>query len=152
MRKLVFLGLMVVAWAAVAEQPVDLKIVDGACTGKSHIARGPIGEDLTKNRAKFKCDSAVVSFFDHENKHIMIQFAQKKSKDSKHILGFSGYMRDDGVNMDVHRVYIEGSEKSVEEGYCKLFFKSSDLYSIACGAPIDEVNNRTVPVVVFDAK
>ena len=128
----------------------DIQVVKGECESQSHIAEGNIGENLTKRRSRFYCDSAVISFFDPKKEHIMVQFAESKSHNNNQ-LGFSGLMEADGQIMDVKTVYLGERRVRVSEGNCKFFFKNKELNGIACGAPVDEEGRRTVPVVNFAA-
>jgi hypothetical protein len=128
----------------------DLTIVKGQCAPESHIAEGAIGEDLTKRHSRFFCDSAVLTFFSDDPKHVMVQFADSKSHHARQI-GYAGMM-DDEVMMNVRNVYLEtGRPTPVAEGYCKFFFKEKNISGIACGAKVDEAGRRTVPVVSFNA-
>ncbi len=80
----------------------------------------------------------------------MVQFAEAQS----HIniqLGFAGLLSEDGQILNVSSVYVGNKRSQVSEGYCKFFFKKKTMSSIACGAPIDEGDRRTVPVVTFKA-
>ena len=128
----------------------DMQIVKGQCGKESHIAEGNIGEDLTKRQSRFYCDSAVISFFDHKNEHVMVQFAESKSHNNTQ-LGFAGFMNEDGQIMDVNTVYLGDKQVQVSAGNCKFFFKNKHMDSIGCAAPIDEGSRRTVPVVGFTA-
>ncbi len=134
-----------------SEEPTDIKTIKGECLEQSHISEGKIGEDLTKRQSRFFCDAAVMAFFDHSNQHIMIQFTESKSHTNT-ILGYAGYMDTDGQILNVNKVYIGNTAYPVEEGFCKLFFKKKHIDSMSCGAPVDEGDRRTVPVVVFQAK
>ena len=127
-----------------------MRVVKGKCGKGSHIAEGQIGEDLTKRQSRFFCDSAVINFFDNKNRHIMVQFLESQSH-SNMLLGFSGIMQDDGQILNVNRVYLGNKKVEVSEGHCKFFFKKKHMSGIACGAPVDEGDRRTVPVVEFNA-
>ena len=87
----------------------DIQIVKGECENTSHIAEGQIGDDLTKRQSRFFCDSAVMTFFDNGNRHIMVQFVESKSVNNMQ-LGFSGLMEDDGRTLNVTSVYL-GNKK-----------------------------------------
>lgn len=129
----------------------DVQIVKGICTAQSHIAEGNIGEDLTKRRSRFYCDSAVISFFDNDSKHIMIQFAESASHHSQPI-GFAGLMESNGLILDVQNVYLQtGQPIPATDGACKFFFKNKHMTAVTCGSKIDEEGCRTVPVIVFEA-
>ena len=126
-----------------ADPPTDIQIVDGACDPASHTAEGPIGADLTKRRSKFYCDSAVITFFDNYNSHILIQFSQKESHHSQ-ILGFGGIVDSEGVTMQVDHVYFSpGHATTVSDGWCKFFFKGRHMSEIFCGIKVDE---RLIPL------
>lgn len=132
----------------------DTKLIKGQCGPESHIAEGPIGQDLTKLQSRFFCDAAVVTVFSDDPKHVMIQFADSKSHHARQI-GYAGVMEDEQI-LNVHGVYLEpGRSTPVVEGYCKLFFEAKGfektISSIACGAKIDEADRRTVPVITFKA-
>jgi hypothetical protein len=78
LKRAVFFGVALAALRASAPSNAvadDLTVVKGQCTPESHIAEGAIGEDLTKRQSRFFCDSAVVSVFSDNPKHVMIQFA-----------------------------------------------------------------------------
>jgi hypothetical protein len=131
----------------------DHRILKGQCASGSHIAEGAIDEDLTKHQSRFFCDSAIVSVFSDNPKHVMVLFADSKSNHARQI-GYAGMMEDEEI-MNVRSVYLEsGKATPVAEGYCKFFFKETSMEknvsSIACGAKIDEADRRTVPIVVFD--
>lgn len=125
-------------------------MVKGKCTAKSHISEGPIGSDLTKRQSRFFCDTAIIAFFDNTNSHVMVTFVESKSHTNKQ-LGFSGLMDSDGQILNVENVYIGQDNHPVDQGHCKFFFKKRKLDGIACGAPIDQGERRTVPVVIFNA-
>ena len=128
----------------------DLTILKGRCAPESHIAEGAIGEDLTKRRSSFFCDSVVISVFSDNPKHVMIQFADSKSNHARQI-GYAGMM-DNGEIMNVYNVYLEPGEPiPVADGACKFFFMKQDISGIACGAKIDQLGRRIVPIVTFDA-
>lgn len=125
------------------------QVLKGRCDSSSHIAEGPIGEDLTKRQSRFFCDAAVIASFSDDPRHRLIQFADSQSN-HKAPLGFGGLMQDAAI-MNVRSVYLEISNASVAaDGGCKFFFKDNKISGIACGAKIDEGNRRTVPVVAFD--
>ena len=134
-------------------QVKDIQIVNGKCASKSHIAEGKIGTDLTKRQSKFFCDSAVISFFDNGNRHIMIQFAESQSVTNSQ-LGFAGLMEDDGRTLDVTSVYLGGTKiqgSDLVDSVCKLDFQGKHMTQIFCGAAIDQQGRRTVPFVLFNA-
>jgi clan AA aspartic protease (TIGR02281 family) len=134
-----------------ASPVVDIKIVNGNCDLQSHIAEGIIGDDLTKRQSRFYCDSAVISFYDREDKHIMVQFVESKSHHGTQ-LGFSGLMENDGQMMDVRNVYLKSDKPiSVTGSHCKFFFKDKRMSGIFCGTKIDEEGRRTVASIIFDA-
>ena len=154
MKRAVFFGVALAAllWASAPSNAVadDLTVVKGQCTPESHIAEGAIGEDLTKRQSRFFCDSAVVSVFSDNPKHVMIQFADSKSNHARQI-GYAGMMEDEEI-MNVRSVYLEsGQPTPVADGNCKFFFSEKNISGIACGAKIDEAGRRTVPIVSFDA-
>jgi hypothetical protein len=128
----------------------DVHFIEGKCGKGSHIAEGRIGEDLTKRQSRFFCDYAVIAFFDNNNQHIMVQFSESQSHNNI-LLGFAGIMSEDGQILYVSRVYLGNKQIQVPEGYCKFFFKNKHMSGIACGAPVDEGDRRTVPVVEFHA-
>jgi len=128
----------------------DLQVVKGTCGKGSHISEGQIGEDLTKRQSRFFCDSAVIAFFDNNNQHIMVQFAESKSHNNIQV-GFAGIMSEDGQILNVNSVYLGSKQVQVSEGYCKFFFKNKHMSGIGCGAPVDEGDRRTVLVIEFNA-
>ena len=128
----------------------DVQVLKGKCGKGSHISEGRIGEDLTKRQSRFFCDSAVIGFFDNNNQHVMVQFAESQSHNNIQ-LGFAGIMSEDGQMLSVSNVYLGNKQVQVSEGYCKFFFKNKHMSGIACGAPVDEGDRRTVPVVEFNA-
>ena len=133
-----------------ASEITNLQAVKGKCEKASHIAEGAIGEDLTKRHSRFFCDSAVISSFDEDSRHIMVLFSESKSVNNMHI-GFAGFMEEDGQIMNVSRVYLGKKKIEVTEGHCKFFFKNRHMHSVSCGAPVDENGRRTVPIVSFTA-
>ena len=129
----------------------DVQVVTGQCTAQSHIAEGNIGDDLTKRHSRFYCDSAVITFLDNDDKHIIIHFAETKSHHEAQ-LGFAGVMEDDGQVMDVQRIYLQSDKPTpATAGNCKFFFENRHMSSIYCGAKIDENGRRTVASVEFNA-
>lgn len=129
----------------------DVRVVGGACDASSHTAEGPLGSDLTKRQSRFFCDSAVITFLDDHNSHVMIQFSQKESLHSP-ILGFAGRVEADGIMMTVDHVYLTpGQATTVSDGWCKFFFKNRQLSALMCGMKVDETGRRTTAVVVFNA-
>jgi hypothetical protein len=128
----------------------DIQIIKGKCEEQSHIAEGKMGEDLTKRRSRFFCDSAVITFFDNKNQRLMIQFAESQSHNNTQ-LGFAGTMESVGQILVINRVYLGNKQVQVRKGYCKFFFKNKHMNSIMCAAPVDEEDHRTVPFVVFTA-
>lgn len=151
MKKFLLSVLCLAAFPIFAANVTDIQMVKGKCAKQSHIAEGKIGSDLTKQRSRFFCDTAILTFFDNNDEHVMVTFVESKSHTRPHV-GFAGIMDDDGQIMDVHNVYIGTENYPVNEGHCKFFFKKKKMDGIACGAPIDQEDRRTVPVVVFDAK
>jgi len=153
LKRAVFFGVALATLRASAPSNAvadDLTVVKGQCTPGSHIAEGAIGEDLTKRQSRFFCDSAVVSVFSDNPKHVMIQFADSKSNHARQI-GYAGMMEDEEI-MNVRSVYLEsGQPTPVADGNCKFFFSKKNISGIACGAKIDEAGRRTVPIVSFDA-
>ena len=118
--------------AAMAQQPMDVTVVKGACQAGSNRAGSP-----------YSCDDAIFAFFDNANRHIMIQF-DKKGDDSIPLLGFAGTMEDDGVTLDVDRIYLEpGKPQAAEKSSCKLSFTKPasadaqvDITGIACSGQV----------------
>lgn len=150
MKKFLISILFFVTLPAISGEVNDIQIVKGKCTAQSHIAEGPINADLTKRQSRFFCDSVAITFFDESSSHIMLTFLDSKSHTSKHI-GYGGIMDSDGQFLNVKNVYLGENSYPVEEGICKVSFKKKQLDSIVCGAPIDQGQRRTVPVVVFEA-
>ena len=125
--------------------------VRGACGPKSHLARGPVGTDLTHSQTPFFCDAVVLNFFDAQNRHVMVNFAKKDA--TREILAFSGIMESDGALMNVQKVYFEpGKPTYVDVGACKLFFAKRHMMGIFCGGKIDADGQRTVANITFDAE
>jgi hypothetical protein len=131
--------------------PEDIKTVEGACQAQSATAEGGAIDDLRQNKSPFSCDSAVITFFDKENRHILIQFAQKGS-DQQRIVGYAGMMENDGQTLDVDHIYLEpGKPLTATDSACKLFFTQPRLTDIVCGGQIVEGARRTVATVIFKA-
>jgi hypothetical protein len=132
--------------------PTDLRVVDGTCDTRSHIAEGPVGSDLTKARKSFTCNSAVIAFLDNRNEHVMVQFGEKQSKTSA-LLGFAGWMSKDGDTLRLDHVYLPNSAapQLVDDGTCKFFFKDQHMSGIFCGAKTDKQGERIVESVIFNA-
>lgn len=145
--------LLAVLWIVSASSNAvanDTTIVRGQCAPESHIAEGAIGEDLSKRQSRFFCDSAVVTLFSDNARHVLINFAESKSVHARQI-GYAGMMEDQEI-LDVRSVYLEGdSATPVTDGACKFFFKDMSITSITCGAAVDKAGRRTVPVVSFNA-
>ncbi len=76
---LILLGLSAPAQSLPAPNPVE--VIQGMCKNPSHIARGPIGVDLSdaKYHLPYKCDFAVITYH-AERGTVMIQFAEKKRR------------------------------------------------------------------------
>jgi hypothetical protein len=129
----------------------DTTLVKGKCAPQSYIAEGAISEDLTKRQSRFFCDSAVVTSFSDNPRHVMVQFAEFKSTLVR-ILAYAGMM-DNPEIMTVSKVYLEpGKSSPVVDGHCKFFFKEKRISGIACGGMIiDESGRRIVPIVAFNA-
>jgi hypothetical protein len=137
--------------SAHAGPPPGLEVVKGTCRPSSHTAEGPLGADLTKRQSRFYCNSAVITFFDDYNGHVMIQFTEKESHNSP-ILGFAGKVENGGIIMDVNHIYfLRGKPTTASYGLCKFYFKNRHMSEIFCGAYVDETGRRTDAVVAFDA-
>jgi len=142
-------GFQMLAPAQIATN--DTQILQGACDASSHTAEGPLGADLTKRQSRFLCDSAVITFLDDHNSHLLIQFSEHAAVHAP-ILGFAGQVEADGIMMPVDHVYFEpGKAASVSDGWCKFFFEARHMTNIVCGVKADEAGRRTVAVVVFNA-
>lgn len=128
-------------------------ILTGACRDSSHTAEGPIGSDLTKRQSRFDCDSAILTLFGDNTSHVMIQFAQKASRNTR-ILGFAGQVEADGIMVQVDHAYFQrGQATVVDDGWCKLFKDDKDqqITDITCGMKRDKAGRRTTAVVEFHA-
>lgn len=124
--------------------------VRGTCDEKSHIAVGPVGADLAQHRRPFRCDAAVIVFFDNQNHHVMINFAEKSA--TNQIIAFSGIMDAAGEAMTVQRTYFEpGKPTYLDDAACKFFFSKRHMTGIFCGGKIDADGQRTVASIVFNA-
>lgn len=130
--------------------------VTGQCTKESHTAEGIIGDDLTKHQTRFYCDTVIVTFLDHYNKHIRVQFFDSKSR--RRELGFAGVMEDDGQIMDVVLIYLQPLNSTpATEGACQFVFEKPSmletlhLKSLFCGAKIDKAGRRSVQIIAFEA-
>ena len=126
-------------------------IVKGNCEATSHIAEGKLGDDLTKRRSQFYCDSAVISYFDSEYNHVMVQFSDSQSVTNQ-LLGYAGYMDEKKEILTVEKVYIANKPYKATDVACKFFFKNKHMSNIVCGGAIDIGDRRTVPVVIFTLK
>ena len=143
-----FVALMI--FVTVAEA-ADTQIIKGRCTAQSHVAEGRIQDDLTKRQSRFFCDAAVITVFDNNPNHVMVQFADSKSHHGRQI-GFARIMESDGQILNVANVYLEPATPTPAiSGFCKFFFEGKHMHSIACGARIEEGDRATVPVVTFEA-
>ena len=124
--------------------------VRGSCSNKSHIAKGAVGTDITRNQVVFNCDAAVFVTFDQRNVHTMITFAQKATTTG--VISFAGLMDARTNTMSVSKVYFDaGKPTYVDDGACKLFFSGRHMTGIFCGGKIDADGERTVVSIVFDA-
>lgn len=124
--------------------------VRGSCTAASHIARGPVGANLTNHQTPFVCDAAVLAFFDKQNQHVLVNFAEKATTTG--VLAFSGIMEPDGIMLNVSKVYFEpGKPTYVDVGVCKFFFSGRHMKGIFCGGKIDADGQRTVATIAFEA-
>ena len=139
------------AGTAVERSSIELRqILKDQCDPTSHVAEGPVGEDLTKRRSQFFCDRAAIASFDDDPKHRTISFSESQSNLTSS-LSFAGLMDGDDL-MTVRNVYLEVGRRSIaSEGACRLFLKKGLISSIVCGSKIDEGNRRTVPIVTFTA-
>lgn len=148
---LAFLSTLSLLPALCFGQVADVSVIAGQCNSDSHIAEGKLGEDLTKRQSRFFCDSVSIGYFDNVGKHVMLNFSESKSQTSSAI-GYAGFMEPDGLTMNVDRVYLAGKQFQVTEGACRFFyFPNKQVKDIVCGAPIDQGDRRTVPVVSFSA-
>jgi hypothetical protein len=120
--------------AAIAQghgQPLDVTVVHGACQAQSALTVGG-------QKTMFACDNAIFAFFDMQNSHVMIQFA-KKGDDHAPILGFAGTMENDGLTLDVDRIYLQpGKPQPAEKASCKLSFTPPRITGIACRGNISQ--------------
>jgi len=152
-RVAVLSALLVVAMLFSRPALSQISILNGECRDSSHTAEGPIGSDLTKRQSRFYCDSAVLTYFDDQIGHVMIQFAQKASGNAK-ILGFAGQVQTDGIMVWVDHVYLEqGQATAVDDGWCK-FFKNDEkrkITGIACGMKRNKAGRRSTAIVEFHA-
>jgi len=116
--------------AGVAQtQPSDVTIVSGACQAQSALTQG--GE-----KTAFVCDNAIFAFFDLQNSHVMIQFAEKSDGHAA-ILGFAGTMEKDGTTLDVDRMYLEpGKPQPAQQASCKLTFQEPHITGIVCDGQV----------------
>ena len=149
-------ALLVLAWLSVAYpasvRANDIQVMDGACTADSHTAEGPIGSDLRKRHSRFYCDSASITVFDNNPKHVLLQFVDKRSH-HPNTIGFGGVIGDDGF-LAIGRVYFgsTGIPSTPNENYwkCKFGFTGHAMSIIACGVGVDEEGQRTTALVVFN--
>ena len=112
-------------------QPTDVAIVHGACQPQSALTEGG-------QKTRFGCDNAVFAFYDMQNSHVMIQFA-KKGDDQARILAFAGTMENDGVTLDVDRIYLQpGKPQPAEKASCKLSFTPPHITAIACHGQVSQ--------------
>jgi hypothetical protein len=127
-----------------------MDLVSGECDATSHIAEGPRDADLRKRQSRYFCDSAVIMRINGDPHHLLIQFTQRREHLNT-VLGFAGYLEQDGIMMSVERVYFPGSQAPVfaTEANCKFFFTGKKLGGIFCGAMIDQEDRRTVAIVAF---
>lgn len=131
-----------------------LQFVKGTCNASSHTSEGPLGADLTKQQSRFFCDTAVITFFDNHQSHVMINFLEKQANHAP-TLGFAGQVENDGIMMPVDHVYLEPEKATpVSEGVCKFFFEDQDRHmkGIVCVIKADEGGRRTVAAVEFRAE
>ena len=129
-----------------------LQFVKGTCNASSHTSEGPLGADLTKQQSRFFCDTAVITFFDNHQSHVMINFLEKQANHAP-TLGFAGQVENDGIMMPVDHVYLErGKATPVSEGVCKFFFEDGHMKNIVCVMKADEGGQRTVAAVEFKAE
>lgn len=129
-----------------------LQFVKGTCNASSHTSEGPLGADLTKQQSRFFCDSAVITFFDNHQSHVMINFLEKQANHAP-TLGFAGQVENDGITMPVDHVYLEsGKATPVSDGVCKFFFEDRHMKNIVCVMKADEGRRRTVAAVEFNAE
>ena len=146
--------LLLSAERSVGAQIPPFKVVNGQCSAKSHIARGPVGADLTKLQTPYSCDSVVISETQSTGS-AMFQFADRHSAKP---VGFAGHF-DTPYLMKVERVYLApGQAVAPNDGYCRLWDGDrhpgtiSHFTIVLCAAQIDEGNTRIVPFMLFDAK
>jgi hypothetical protein len=150
--KHIFSGVLLLTSMAEAQNLNGMPdLVNGKCEAASHIAEGNIGEDLTKRRSRFFCDSAIIVFFADNPNHVMVQFAERRAHHNQ-ILGFAGLLDRDGINLLADHLYLEtGHPISANFGLCKFFFKAKQMTGIWCGSKVDEGGRRTAVVVDFRA-
>ena len=78
MKKIMACFLFMVAVPVFSGNRSDIQVIEGKCAGQSHIAKGPVGSDLTKGKSRFFCDTAILAFFDDSGRHVMVTFAEKR--------------------------------------------------------------------------
>jgi hypothetical protein len=128
-----------------------LGFLKGTCKESSHTAEGPIEADLTERQSRFFCDTAVITFYDNHNSHLMINFLDKKAAHGR-ILGFAGQLESDRITMPADHVYFEpGKATIVSDGGCTIGFDEVQITGIVCIIKADEGGRRTVAVVEFEA-
>lgn len=153
MRRLLAPALLLslAATGAHAQGFPEMTILKGSCSEKSHIAEGKLGTDLTRNQARFFCDSVVIMPINGNPRHVLLTFAESQSH-TRPQLGFAGVMEDRQM-VDVQRVYLtSGKATPVDEGACKFFYKGSRITGVFCGGKIDQGDRRTVPIVAFERR
>jgi len=126
-----------------------MQVINGTCDPISHTAEGPLGTDLTKQGARYFCDTAVVTFFDDSKDHVAVNFALKGSRLSS-VLGFAGRLGDDGNTMQIGTVYlVPGQATKVKGGSCKFFYSYLQLSGIVCGMNLKEPGQHPRALVSF---
>ena len=121
-NRLVFLTLTAVLCANSATAQSDavsrVTILSGYCLPKSQTAEGPVNSDLAKYKSRYRCNSAVLTYFGPQRRHLLIQFAQKQSQ-LPSVLGYSGYITSEGSMMKIDRIqFIAGSPIPANDGMC----------------------------------
>lgn len=144
-----FMFLATGAARAQLPSPRDMTVYNGVCTEQSHIAEGQQGEDLTKRQSRVYCDTAVLTRFPNNPRHVMINFAQKQSHTGQPI-GFAGTLQPDGIMVQVDRVYLTPSVPlPVTDGACKLFTNGRQVTDVFCAAAIDTGQRRTSAILAL---
>lgn len=156
-KGLIFL-LVLLSFPVLAKDPVDTQVLHGKCSEESVIIDGAIDHENDTKEIPFFCDLGIVIFYDNRNDHISITFAKSNSaskedsppdSSSHKALTFAGFMKEDGIHLDVDGLYIGSNRFVTSGGQCQFAFGQTKLDAIICVTRVDTQHRKIMPLVEF---